>query len=472
MPTMAPRLGKTALLHFLSQVAVSVSGFLATFVIARILGAEGVGVYALSLSLMVWVTLPIAGPRQAMRKRISEGVEQAEYFTSGVILVGLPTLVVSALILVFNEQVNSYVGENVAVLIVAIVVTNSLFHILRRTLHGLKKVAYAGGVRATERVLRAIFQIGLMILGYEIFGLFFGHAFSLLVASALTLFFVELKPAVPRLRHFRSLLSYAKYGWSGNLKGRTFNWMDTIVLGFFVSSSFVGVYEVSWTLASFLVAVSNSISSTLFPEISELSVDEKKEEIHHYLNEGLVFTGVFLIPGLFGAIAVGEDLLRIYNAEFTRGFYVLIILIAARAFDAYASQILSIIRAINRPDVALRIDLVFVSVNMSLNVVLVYLYGWHGAAVATLISGIVTLFAGYYSLSGLIGTPDVPYREIGKELVAGVAMFGVVYLLDGVVSSNQYVTVGLVFVGAGVYGVVLVSISGRIRQKALALSPV
>jgi O-antigen/teichoic acid export membrane protein len=187
------------------------------------------------------------------------------------------------------------------------------------------------------------------------------------------------------------------------------------------------------------------------------------------LNEGLVFTGVFLIPGLFGAVAIGVDVLRIYNTEFTRGASVLVILIVARTLDAYATQFTSVLKAIDRPDVVLRIDLLFVGTNTVLNVALVYFYGWYGAAVATLLSGVVSLLVGYYSLTNLIGVPNIPVGEISKEIFAGAVMFVTVTIVHRFSRSEVYLTLIVVAVGAAIYVTVLLSISPRIRNKATAL---
>jgi len=468
---MGLKLGRTAALHFLSQVAVSASGFVATFAIARVLGADGVGAYALGMSLVVWFNVPLSGFQEALKKRVSEGVDRDEYFTSGVVLNLTSVVVPAALVLLFSGPVETFVGAPVAPFVALVLVTNGVFNTLRDTLHGEKKVAEAGWLRFVERVLRTVAQVAFLVLGYRIAGLFVGHAIALVVSAALGLYFVDLRPAIPDRSHFRRLVDYARHGWSGGLKGNAFNWMDTIVLGLFVAQSLVGVYKVAWTLASFLVVVSNSVSSTLFPEISDISTDGQTERVKHYLDEGLLFTGLFLIPGLFGSVAIGSDLLRIYESEFTQGATILVILVLARILDAYASQIISVIKAVDRPDIVMRIDLLFVVVNVALNFLLIYRFGWYGAAVATLVSGGVTLAASYYAISSLVGRPSVPVGEIARQTVAAVVMFGVVYALESVAPGGHFVTVALVVVGAAVYTVVLLVLSSRIRQKARALAP-
>ena len=464
------RLGKTTLSHFVSQVVVSMAGFVATFAIARVLGADGVGVYALGVALLIWLTIPTSGLSNGLKKRVSELGDPSAYVSAGLLLMGGFGALVAAAIFVFQDQVNQYVGASVAVLLVVLFVSDVAFGFVGSVLQGEKKVAEHGWLKAFERIARTVLQIAFLLLGYEIAGLFVGHAIALTITAAVGIALVGIRPARPRRHHIRRLTDFAQYSWLGAVKGRTFGWMDTIVLGFFVAPALIGVYEVAWNLASFFVLVSNSVQRTLFPELSELSSANRHNRIHHYLSEGLVFTGVFLIPGLFGAVAVGEEVLRIYSPEFGQGAVVLLILIGARTFDAFGAQLLSAIEAIDRPDIAFRVNAVFVVANLSLNVVLVNRFGWYGAAVATLISATLTLGLSYLAVSSLIGSPDVPYIEIARQAVAGAVMLAFVLLVEPLLSSSHYVTVLIVLLGVGCYVSVLLAISERVRSKASELT--
>jgi O-antigen/teichoic acid export membrane protein len=465
-------LGKKTASLFLSHVTNSLAGFVATFAIARVLGAEGVGIYALGVATMTWLMIPVNGVQGGLTKRISEGTDVNSHLTAGITLhIAIGGIIATGLI-ILSEFVNRYVGVTVASLLAVMYFGNTVFKGVGAALEGEKKVAHYGWLRALERIVRTGLQVGLILAGYTVSSLFLGHAVSLIVASVLGAIFIGPQPSIPRLHHFRRLLDFARFSWLGGMKGKTFGWMDTIVLGFFVGSSLIGIYEVAWTLASFFVLVANSVQSTLFPELSELSTDGREDRIHHYLNEGMVFTGIFLIPGFFGGLAVGADVLRIYRPEFTQGAIVLVVLIAARMFDAYGTQFVSAINAVDKPEVAFRVNGAFVVLNLSLNVLLVSQIGWYGAAAATLLSGLVSLILGYQALSNLIGPPKVPYGEILRQFFAGLAMFGVVVGIDQFFPASHVGTIALVEFGAIVYLLVLLAVSTRIRRKMVSMSGV
>jgi O-antigen/teichoic acid export membrane protein len=466
------REGKTTLVHFLSQVGTSVAGFVATFAIARLLGADGLGVYTLGLALLFWFNVPTTAIASAMNKRMSEGTDQGEFLSAGFVLNAGFGLLVLLLFLAFRPLVDGYVGAPVAGLVGLLVLVESMFAAVQNGLNGQKRVAASGLSLFAERVVRTLAQVVLVVLGFEVAGLFLGYVGSAVVGIAVGLVPYRVWFRRPSIEQFRRLLSYAQYAWLGKLKTRAFGWMDTIVLGFFVAPALVGIYEVAWNLSTMLILVSLSIQQTLFPELSDLGTTDDYERIHHLLNEGLVFVGVFAVPGLFGAAIVGPRVLAIYRPEFATGAEVLLILIAAQLVSAFASQLLNVINAVDRADVAFRINAVFLVVNVALNVALVSAFGWVGAAVATGASAVVTLVLSYAAVVSLVGAPDVPFGDIGFEVVAGAAMAVLVALAKPLAPVNHYATIGLVLLGACVYVLVLLGLSTRIRRKMLSLVPV
>ncbi|MDB2276729.1 polysaccharide biosynthesis C-terminal domain-containing protein, partial [Halorubrum ezzemoulense] len=182
-----------------------------------------------------------------------------------------------------------------------------------------------------------------------------------------------------------------------------------------------------------------------------------------------MFGGLFLIPGLFGGILLGERLLRIYGPEFPRGAFVLSVLIVANLFMGYQTQLMNTLNAIDRPDLAFRVNVVFVVANVTLNVVLISLYGWVGASVATASSIGLSLVLAYRHVNAIIEF-DLPVGEIARQWIAGILMAGVVYgglrieETYRLIGHNFAIVVLLVIVGASIYFTILLGISTAFRK--------
>lgn len=460
------RLARTTFVYFVSKVGASAIGFLATVYFARVLGASTLGVFFVVVALLAWARIPVNAVNSAITKRVSEEVSDGEFMSAGLLVETGLFAAVAVVFYVFEATINDFIGAPLMEYALVLFAAQVFFYWAVACLKGQARVGRAGLYGMFERAVRAVAQVLLVLAGFRALGLVGGMATSFALAGIAVLLSFDRGLTRPSREHFTRLFSFARYSWLGNLKLKTFVWMDTIVLNFFVASALIGVYEISWNLAGFLVIVSNSIGQTLFPEISRLATEDKYDEIRDLLQEALAYSGIFMIPGFFGALVLGPELLGIYGGEFQRGTAVLVILIVARTFDSYASQFNNVINSIDRPDVAFRINVVYVVVNLVLNVALVYSYGMEGAAVATATSAIVVLVLDYHYLTRLVGRIELPTAIVGKQIAAASAM--AVVLLAYVESfgvANDYVTVAVVFGGAAVYVTVLLAIESTIRNK-------
>lgn len=464
------RLASKSILYFVADVGTSFVGFLATLYFARVLGAGPLGQYFLVIALIGWLTIPTNGVASAINKRVSEGRDPDEILSAGTVINAGYGLVVALVVVVGGRWVNAYVGADVSLVLAALFLVNVLFTTTVDALFGRKKVVHAGFLRTGDRILRVGAQVALLLVGYRLFALLAGHAAALVVSSLVGLVVFGFRPTLPDVDSLRSVAAYGRYSWLGSMKAKTFGWIDTLVLGLFVSSGLIGVYEISWRLASILILVSNAVETTLFPEVSDLAADGDHDEVRELLSEAVFYAGIFAIPGFFGALVLGPRVLRIYGPEFVQGAPVLLVLILARTINVYEMQFLNVINGIDRPDVAFRINVIFVVANVSLNLLLVWLYGWEGAAVATALSSFVILLLSYRALDDLVGMPDLPLSGIATQVAAAAVMAGVVVATRmAVPMRNMYVTVALVGFGALVYAVALYGLSGRVRAKTRSM---
>ncbi|RKD98068.1 oligosaccharide flippase family protein [Halopiger aswanensis] len=466
------KLGQISFVTFASQIASSVFGFIATIYLARTLGPGVLGTYFLVVAVVVWLkVIAFGGVQSALTKRLSEGDEPGAYITAGTgLFLGIFAVLALALVLA-RDLVNGYIGQPVAIPMVGVLFATLLLMFVSGALQGQHRVHISGALSPVDMLSRSALQIGAAVLGFGLFGLLAGYAVASIIAGLVGAIFVTWRWQRPERRHLWSVFDYARYSWLGRLSSRTFSSMDTLVLGVFVASDLIGIYEIAWNLASLLAVFSLAIQQTVFPEISSVAEDGDQDRIVALLDDAFAYAGLFLIPGLVGCLLIGDFVLRVYGPEFSAGHTVLVILVASRLAYAYGEQFLNALNGLDRPDLAFRINGLFFVTNISLNFALVAAYGWRGAAVATAVSALVTVSIGYWVLSRFISV-SFPLRAVAMQVLATVPMAVVVGSGRLYLEPSIPVTVGLVGVGAGTYFAALFLVSGRFRTTVVRNLPV
>ncbi len=471
------RPGQTSIVVFLSKLLGSALGFLATIFFARVLGAEILGYYALVMAIVSWLVLAgKVGVTTAMTKRISEDEEPAAYFAAGVVLVGSFGILAAVGVFLLGEYVNSYVGQTVAGFVAVIVLVKLFYTIIKAALKGERKVHISGILQPIQIGSYSLIQIALVIAGFGLAGMLVGYIAGGVLIGLIGLWYLSVGFERPRTGHFKSLVDFAKYAWLGGLQSRSFNDVDIVVLGFFVSPALVGVYAVAWSIAKFLTLFGNAVSTTLFPELSKADADGDRDAVRGFVSDALTYGGLFVIPGLFGGALLGEQLLRIYGPEFTQGATVFVLLVAASLLYGYQKQLLNALNAIDRPDLSFRINGAFIVTNVLLNVALIATLGFVGAALATALSAGVGLALSFGALRSILSFP-VPLGEIARQFLAAGVMSVAVYA-GGMafaaveVTHNVAIVLSLVGVGAGVYFLTLLGLSATFRATVRANSPI
>lgn len=471
------RIGQTSLVVFLSKLVSSALGFLGTVYFARVLGAEVLGLYALVIAAVAWLKLGGSmGVGTAVTKRVSEGDEQGAYVAAGLLSTLAIGGVVSVLLLIGREYLAAYVGEfdtyvavSVVWFVLALLAIKLFYTLVLAVLEGERKVHLAGLLAPVRIGVATLVQIGLVIAGFSLAGLLVGYGVGGVLIGVLGLLYVSMSLDRPRKRHFRSLYEYAKYAWLGGLKSRSFNDVDILVLGAFVPSALVGVYAVAWSIAKFLDLFGTAVSDTLFPEISRATADGDDAAVSQLAEDSLAYGGLIVIPGLVGGLLLGDRLLAIYGPEFVQGTAVLGLLLLATLLYGYQKQLLTALNAVDRPDLAFRINLAFITINAVLNVLLIWQIGWTGAAIATVVSAGIGLALAYAALTDVLAFRS-PVGEIGRQWVAAGLMGGGVWLLlelAGTAGVGALIVVpAAVAFGAGLYFAALLFISDRFRRTA------
>jgi len=465
------RLGQTTAIYLVSKYVGSVLGFFATIYFTRTLGEEIYGMYAITLALVSWLgIIKSVGLGEAIVKRMSEDEEADAYLAAGTAIKSTFTVLVAIGVLVFREQVNAYVGQSVAEFVVLLLVVSIFSSLVKSALKGTHRVHIYAPLSTAKQAARSVVMIVLVYIGWGLAGMFLGYTIGTAAMAMVGLLVIKPTFVRPQWRHITSLFDFAKYAWVGSMRSKSFNDMDLLVLGLFVPAGLTGIYAVAYTLAKFLDTFGVAIHGTLFPELSKRSAADDTDMVRTLTNDALSYAGLLLIPGIVGAAILGDRLMLVYGDGFEIGAQVLTLLLVGILAYSYNKQMLNTLNGIDRPDLAFRVNAVFIGSNLVLNVALVYAIGWVGAAIATATSAGIGLVVGFHYTRTQVNF-SVPYGEITRQWIAALLMGGVVYAtrhlgeatLGWVDDLNAVFVVSLVGLGATVYFTILFSISSEFR---------
>ncbi|QSG08227.1 flippase [Halapricum desulfuricans] len=456
---------RSSALQFGIELLQTVAGFVAMIYFARTLGSATLGQYFLALAVVNWVMIPTAGVRGTVQKRVSEDTDQGKFFTAGLLIQLCILCLLLGSIIFFRETVNRYLGFDGTFLVAGLILLKGLGTFFRAVLRAEHRVELAALVGGSWELLRIGLQVALILLGYKLFGLLAGEIAAAGVITIATVGLISLHLSRPAWKHFQRLYDYGKYAWLSAIKPFAYSWMDVVILGFFVTDSVIGIYEISWRITAAFILLPSAMAKVTFPYLSKHAENEQMEEIANILRTSTTFAGMLAIPGLMGAVVIGEDVLAIYGEEFAGGIVIMVILTAGRIGQSYETFLLQTLNAIDRPDATFRISMIFILANITLNVVLVSQFGAIGAAVATAVTMLLSAILAMRVLRRVVGF-TIDWDIIAVQFVSAIVMaIAVTGIRQQVQPLTDIETLILVVFGAAVYFVGLLIGSSEARAQ-------
>lgn len=274
------------------------------------------------------------------------------------------------------------------------------------TFVGFKELRYQGYVEyITYPLLLLFFAMIALIGGYGLIAWTWMYVFSIFGASFLSLWFLK-KHVLSFFKHFTckaiSVKDMVSFSWPLSLHtilliilGQT----DSLLLGYFQPPEDVGIYRIYFLLSSILAIVHDSIGKIYKPVISGHAVEmqiEQIQDIYMRVSRWSISVNMFII-GLF--LSLGNTLVEIlFSKNYSIDIGCFYILLCGQFFNSAFGHQARSLEAFSRVRLMLLNSVIFVSVTLSLDLILIPRYGIYGAAIA--------------NASGLLITNLLSYTEI------------------------------------------------------------
>lgn len=453
---------------FLMKGGRAILLFLAITFFARQLDSSQLGSYFLFKALLGILSIPADfGIRGALEKRLSEGESPENVLGSALALKLAAIGFMSVIILATQGYLNEYIGAQLALPLIALIIVNESAKSFIQVLRGELRVGETAAISLTWRVVWIGVGAGLVLAGYGIQGIVVGHLCGGIVTLLWAFAKCETRIGRPTVEQTKSILDFSKFHAISSVGGRMYQWMDVAIIGLFLTQSAVSAYEVAWQVTLLVLMLSESISLSLFPQVSTWSEDSATERIESAITTAIGFALFVSIPALVGGGIYSDEILRfMFGPEYTIAGTVLIVLLVEKLFQSFHGIVGSSVRAIDRPDLAARATVITVGVNLVLSPVLVVSIGLVGAAIATALSWLVNTILHTIYLSRFL-TVDIPYRLLSWYAVVSVFMGAVLVVVKSmIITDGLLVLMAQIALGIAIYGAVSLAVPD-IRNRTI-----
>jgi O-antigen/teichoic acid export membrane protein len=397
---------KGSSISFLFKVAGMGFGYLFTLLVARYYGAETMGLYALSLTMLnIFVTIGVFGFDNALVKFVADyNSNEKPWLVKEIYLKVLFIVIHVGVLLTFVLYFGAdFFANNIFkkeklisfLQITALAVLPFVLLRINATLfRGLKKIKLFAFFDNMSVMLFSL--IGLSIIALLLKDQHDTVVIAMQVTSIVFLMFISfmivkkyttiLKYNSKNILQFRNILKVSFPMLLTSSMALVMGWTDIVMLGMFRSEAEVGVYSVVVKLAGLtsiaLIAI-NSIAAPKFSEFYSKGDMEGLKNIAQSSTKMIFFTSMPVIAIL---ILFPKQILGMFGEEFTVGYLALWILMTGQIVNSMTGSVGYILIMTGKEKLFQNI-IIFTSIlNILLNYVLVETYGLVGVALSTAIS--------------------------------------------------------------------------------------
>ncbi|NHN46222.1 flippase [Halostella sp. JP-L12] len=424
--------------------------------LTRFLGVSLYGIYAyLNVVFSLFTVFTRLGGDKSILRFVPEYEDQPKK-RQAIVTIAYGTSIISSsviavLVYVSAPIISAYTLEDpvfVGVLrITAIVIPfNTIAMITFAIFKGIERMDYNVGVSSVARPLfRLLFLGGAVVLGASIYGVVAALVVSSFVTMTVALAVLKSKttlgkPAHPTKAEIKRYYDFSLPLTFNQIGNFLYNRVDILMVGFFLSSSAVGIYNVAVAVSSIL-SLPLAGFNQLFPSIaSRLYHNGQHSELESvYASVTRMTFTIALLPAI-AAVVYAPSILTVFGEKFVQGDLVLVLFVLAQLTNCAVGPSGYVLMMSDHQYLTLFNQISSGVFNVFLNYVLITNFGFIGAAVATatvlVIINLIRVFEVWY-LENYLPYDRKYLKPILAGVVAGAVMHGISYHL------NQYLLIGV-----------------------------
>lgn len=454
----------------LGQVLTKAVSVIVVLYLARYLGKAGFGKFNLAFAYLLFFAIIIDfGIDQVVVRELAGDRERKNELIGNAIVVKMALAIISIILAIALLPLFHYPASTRLLIVVA---TGSLIFSLQPPSFGtvftlaftadLERV-YVTLVDSVVRVLVSLVVLALAMTGKPLITIVAVNAFGLL-PGFLIMAYLSAKKLPPMFKLKPDLVKYLLREAApialASIFVMVYFRIDVILLSIWKNEAAIGDYASAYKLTEAFTMLGGAMVTTLLPVAAKFHNDAGTSLARTY-ELSIKYLGMLMMPVAIGVFFFSVQIIGVlysngkYHSEFA-----LTVLIWAELFILWNMILNTFLISINKQKIALYITMALVLVNVASNAVLIPLFSFNGAAIATLITELsFTVCAGLY----LYRKEDLSWpSSFGRLLLVNI-----VFALGLSISASINVLV-VTALAIPVY-IVLLLVSGVISKSDKAL---
>ena len=391
------------------RIVGSMLGFAVSVLIARLLGAEGSGIYFLTLSVIfIAVTLGSLGFFNTTVRFVASHAQEQEWgdvrfvYRTVVRLVSIATALISMVLFIGADWLASVVFEN-SVLKVPLqiaagaVIPLALALIHAECLRGLKKISATQWIKTCLISGTSLFFLYPAMLLWGVNGAMVAYIVAVMVTAGISWYLwrracVELTIGAAIEKNTLTTRTLMQSSWplyGVEITGLLVLQSATIFLGVWGNEESVGVFNIANQVASLLLFPVMAMISILAPKFSAMYRRSDMEELRRLACSSSKFLMMAAILASTVAWLLSEWLFSFFGPEFDACVPVFKILLMSVIVNASTGAVSELLMMTGHESMVRNAVAISAAIQLPLCVLLIQLYGAIGAAIAILVGTLV-----------------------------------------------------------------------------------
>lgn len=452
MPTAKRIVKNTAYLSsaFIGQKILS---FIYFTLIARLVGVVDTGAYVFALSFTTIFSVFVDfGLAPLIQREIARHPDKTKSIISKTLAIKSIYALGALIIAILSAHLMGLDGIILSMIFIALalMVFDSYNLTLWSAFRGHHKLQYEAFAVVASQIIVLIVGLAGLVMGADItiliYALLAGSVFTSIFATILFVSKLHAFP-FPDFRHAfdkKMVTESIPFGFAGAFT-RVFSSIDSVLLKQMVGPAAVGFYAVPNKIVFALQFIPSAFAASIYPAMSHLYKTDKKKMILVF-EQSMLFLILLSVPLASGIFVLTPFVItELYTAEFAASIPAMYILVWGVIFGFTEFPLGSLLSAIGQQRKNTITRGIVMSVNVVLNIILIPMYSFYGAAIAAVLSYALLTTMGIYWVQKFI---NVQWKSLVKSLFqvifASAVMGGSVFFLLPYLHFSLLILLGII----------------------------